>query len=304
MSYRSVFAVGVLLAASSAGAQAQNLINNGRFDTDLSGWEVRNQEDVTSVRSKEDADDASGSGSAVVTNTSERGSNSVFGLRQCVEISPGQTFRLSADLRSPGGQETTGEARIGGVYFEGAGCQGTFLGGPTLLFTGDQPSWGTVIQEHTAPSSARSLFVDLRSFKDQAGGAFEVLFDNLDLRPTGSGICIPDATSLCLNDGRFRLTASWRRANGEEGPGQGVQLTDDTGYFWFFNSANVEMVVKVLEACSQPTPRYWVFAGGLTNVEVELRVEDTDSGLSVTYRNPQRTPLEPIQDTDAFATCP
>jgi len=84
-----------------------------------------------------------------------------------------------------------------------------------------------------------------------------------------------------------------------------VTLTSDSGYFWFFNPANIEVVVKVLRACSQAAPRYWVFAAGLTNVEVTLQVTDTQAGGSPkTYLNPLNTPFQPIQDTDAFATCP
>jgi len=80
-------------------------------------------------------------------------------------------------------------------------------------------------------------------------------------------------------------------------------LTGDTGYFWFFNASNVEMVVKVLDTCSF-TDRFWVFAGGLTNVRVDITVTDTETGVVRTYRNPLNTPFQPIQDTNAFATCP
>jgi hypothetical protein len=138
----------------------------------------------------------------------------------------------------------------------------------------------------------------------EANGAFQVLFDNVEVRPEGVGVCPADPVTLCLNEDRFQVTAHWRSPTGEEGPGMAIPLSDDTGYFWFFDAANVEMVVKVLKACSLPAPRFWVFAGGLTNVEVELRVEDRFSGQVKTYNNPQQTPLQPIQDTDAFATCP
>jgi ribulose-5-phosphate 4-epimerase/fuculose-1-phosphate aldolase len=50
--------------------------------------------------------------------------------------------------------------------------------------------------------------------------------------------------------------------------------------------------------------RHWVFAAGLTNVEVTLRVVDTFAGSVKTYVNPLGTAYQPIQDTSAFATCP
>jgi len=114
--------------------------------------------------------------------------------------------------------------------------------------------------------------------------------------------CAPDENTLCLNGGRFRVAAAWRSATAT-GPGHAVGLTGDTGYFWFFSSGNVEAIVKVLDACSLNS-RYWVFASGLTNVEVTLTVTDTQNGTTKTYLNPLETAFQPIQDTGAFATCP
>jgi hypothetical protein len=86
------------------------------------------------------------------------------------------------------------------------------------------------------------------------------------------------------------------------GNGQAVSLTGDTGYFWFFSTSNVEMVVKVVSGCTFNS-RYWVFAGGLTNVNVVMTVTDTQTGAVKTYVNPQGTAFQPIQDTNAFV-CP
>ncbi len=81
-----------------------------------------------------------------------------------------------------------------------------------------------------------------------------------------------------------------------------MPLTSDSGYFWFFNSANIELVVKVLDACTV-NDHYWVFAGGLTNVEVVLTVTDTNTGAQQVYTNPLGTAYVPLQDTGAFE-CP
>jgi hypothetical protein len=80
-------------------------------------------------------------------------------------------------------------------------------------------------------------------------------------------------------------------------------ITADTRYFWFFNAANVEVVVKVLDGCSL-NGSYWVFAAGLTDVDVMLAVTDTQTGLTKTYANPSGTKFRPIQDTSALAVCP
>jgi streptogramin lyase len=115
--------------------------------------------------------------------------------------------------------------------------------------------------------------------------------------------CVTDSTTMCLSGGRFRVQTHWATPDGRSGQGQAVMLTSDTGYFWFFSSSNVEMIVKVLNACGFAS-RIWVFAGGLTNVQVDLTVTDTQTGAVNTYRNPQSTAFLPIQDTNAFSTCP
>jgi hypothetical protein len=63
------------------------------------------------------------------------------------------------------------------------------------------------------------------------------------------------------------------------------------------------VVVKVLNACAVNN-RYWIFAGGLTNVEVHLIVTDTQTGIQKSYTNPLNTAFQPIQDTNALAVCP
>ena len=119
------------------------------------------------------------------------------------------------------------------------------------------------------------------------------------------GSCLPDATTLCLNDGRFAVEVLWETPIGETGSGQAQGLTSDTGYFWFFGPDNVEVVVKLLNACSLPPfNNFWVFAAGLTDVEVELRVTDTVSGEVQEYFNPQGTGFQPIRETGVFRTCP
>lgn len=129
-----------------------------------------------------------------------------------------------------------------------------------------------------------------------------ILDDEVD-EPGEPPDCAPDATTLCLQSDRFRVTSEWRRPNGETGVGMAVELTPDTGYFWFFNETNVEMIVKVLRGCPN-NGHYWVFAGGLTNVEVDLTVEDTMTNQIATYRNTLLEPFQPIQDNMAFETCP
>lgn len=123
-------------------------------------------------------------------------------------------------------------------------------------------------------------------------------FDEQAMEP-----CVPNSTTLCLSNSRYQVRAQWVARDGASGAGQVLNLTGDTGAFWFFSLSNVEMVIKVLNGCGL-NRRYWTFAGGLTDVNVILTVTDTETGTVKTYTNPQGTPFQPIQDTSAFATCP
>jgi len=114
--------------------------------------------------------------------------------------------------------------------------------------------------------------------------------------------CTSDAT-LCLGGGRFLVEASWRARDGTTGIGHAVAVTPDSGYFWFFDPDNVEVITKALDGCSF-NGRFWIFTAGLTNVAVALTVTDTSTGAAQTYENPLGTAFVPILDTLAFGGCP
>lgn len=112
----------------------------------------------------------------------------------------------------------------------------------------------------------------------------------------------PSAESLLLG-GRVRATARWRRAEGSWGAAQAVRLSDGAGVFWFFDPGNPELVVKLLDGCGV-NGRRWLSAGGLTDLEVELRIEELATGATRTYRNQPGAPFSPILDTQALDDCP
>jgi len=111
------------------------------------------------------------------------------------------------------------------------------------------------------------------------------------------GGCVPAADALCLG-GRFRVEATWRDFQGNRGTGRAVALTADTGYFWFFDAANVEVILKVLDGRGL-NDHHWVFYGALSNVEYRLTVTDTQTGAVRRYINPPGR-LGSVADTEAF----
>ena len=115
---------------------------------------------------------------------------------------------------------------------------------------------------------------------------------------TGAGNCDPGANTLCLGDGRFAVRVGWEDSTGASGDGQAVDLTADTGAFWFFDSDNLELMVKVLDATAL-NGYYWVFYGALSNVGYRLEVTDTVSGETAIYTNPLGT-FGSVGDTEAL----
>ena len=142
--------------------------------------------------------------------------------------------------------------------------------------------------------------VETERAKNDEGGestrAADIGLEGIDAAVAAT--CTPTPTSLCLNQGRFRAEVTWRDFEGHTGQGQAKSLTSDSGYFWFFDEANVELVVKALDGRGL-NGDFWVFYGALSTVEYQLKVTDTVSGRTRYYFNPS-TNLASIADTEAL----
>jgi plastocyanin len=117
--------------------------------------------------------------------------------------------------------------------------------------------------------------------------------------------CVPSATTLCLGGTRFTVQAKFRHDGGNgDALAVPVPSAPDSGLFTFFGASNLELLVKALDACVDPYDRYWVFLAATTNVEVMVTVRDTSNGRTWAWFNPLGRPAPPVQDTEAFDTCP
>ncbi len=108
--------------------------------------------------------------------------------------------------------------------------------------------------------------------------------------------CVAGPNALCLA-GRFLVEVTWKNG-GATGAGGAVPGLGSTGYFWFFDAENVELVVKVLDG--RPlNGKFWVFYGSLSDVESWVKVTDTQTGKVKTYHNLPGS-LANLADTSAF----
>lgn len=114
------------------------------------------------------------------------------------------------------------------------------------------------------------------------------------------GTCVPSATNICIGNNRFGVKVDFRTGNGP-GNAQMIKYTPDSGLAWFFSAENIEMLMKVVDACV-PTfgNKYWFFAAATTDVEYTITVTDSKTGRVKTYYHGPGTPAPAITDTGAF----
>lgn len=118
-----------------------------------------------------------------------------------------------------------------------------------------------------------------------------------------TGECVDSETQLCLTSERFLVTAEWEAPAWGSGSGHALPWGSDSGLFWFFDPANLDLAVKVLDGCGV-NDRFWVYAAGLTNVRVRLRVEDMATGAVWVHENPLGTEFPAVLDSSALDICP
>ena len=123
------------------------------------------------------------------------------------------------------------------------------------------------------------------------------IVSRFQVRPTS--LCEPSDTTLCLHGGRYRIEATWRDHRGNRGAGRGVQISPQSGYFWFLEASNVELPIKVLDGRSL-TGGPWLYFGALTDLEYTIAVTDTLTGLRASYENPLGS-VNSVADVDGFS---
>lgn len=171
-----------------------------------------------------------------------------------------------------------------------------------------QPTTADHVLVHAAVTSGEALsFIRV----DRTGNLFTVVYGALPLSPqppratytgdfdlgvlpggryqvavggtvTSFDVTVPQvvAPTTLLLGGRFSVTLlrgatieSPLLVTGGE-PATAVLLTGDSGYFWFYDSGDVEVTVKILDG-SGVNGHYWVFAASMTDQPFVLRIIDT-----------------------------
>ena len=248
-------------------------------------------------------------------------------LQLAIEVVPAPEEPAQRRLRvTPAGPNSVG-------VFPGSGWSGISAPVVAVEARGPRHGWielGTVPSESLGNSAALSAAptAQARAVVSKASAAGVLLIRGLDAetpytfrlrRPAeGGGIeyseeasattgafggpCRSGTGYLCLRERRFELQAHWTNPDteGDFGGAAAVRapISDESGLFWFFNPANVELVAKVLDGIAL-NGHYWVFFGALSDVEYWLTATDTATAVTRTYHNRPKE-ICGQGDTDAF----
>jgi hypothetical protein len=102
---------------------------------------------------------------------------------------------------------------------------------------------------------------------------------------TPPAACVEDATTMCLVNGRYKVTSNWKNqyAGGATATLSKAKLTDVTGAFWFFNPSTYEYMIRVNTATDNG--RAWMTILTFTSVEFWVDVTDTKTGQFKEYHS-------------------
>lgn len=219
-------------------------------------------------------------------------------------VSHGGAWRTGVD-GAQAGILMPGAPLVGARYYQEIAPGVAEDRGEIIAFEDDAEVPAGTFEDVLVVMDTNALDPESADTKRYARGIGLIQDEDLELVEMSAPACVPDEHALCLADGRFRVEVEWSSPGGEPEDAHATEVSDDSGEFWFFNPGNVELIVKVLDACSlEGFGNFWVFSSGLTDRGVEISVTDTETGAEKEYESAALAPFAPILDTAAFQTCP
>lgn len=168
--------------------RGQDLVPNGHFHTDLSGWTHSGAPFATQAWSSEDWQSAAGSGSILLATDSPLAPWVSRSSTPCLPLASSGAYELSGEIRVPPGQTGTGTAYVDVFWYADATCVSQMGGGnaPVLPIV-PTAGWVTTFEGGVAiPTGALSAQVSLNVGKNVTTGQVSAHFDRVRFGPLGT----------------------------------------------------------------------------------------------------------------------
>jgi len=102
-----------------------------------------------------------------------------------------------------------------------------------------------------------------------------------------------DTSALCLDGGRFEATVDGR-------PRMALPEAPRSGLFSLSRSAEPQLLITMLDGCDVNGHR-WLYLATVADVELTVKVRDTQTGRTWVRFNPAGTVPAPVRDVEAFS---
>jgi len=215
----SLLAAMVLLAAT-APAGAQNLITNGTFDHDVSGWTSENAEIQVLFRADAGNTLPGGSGPGSMEMHRADWTGGGIGAFQEFQVTPGVTYTLTATAFVPDTPDNDGvlvDFSVNWVRTDGSPGFGGWAG----LWPVEKGTWLTVTADYTMPADAvrAQVEADILTTDDPSRTQPAVVyFDDISFAEKGAGgakqvLFVPASASAHGFNGTFWTTTGWFASN-------------------------------------------------------------------------------------------
>ena len=197
-----LFALFALSGMATTAHAQQELLANGNFDSDVSGWERPLGRTLGSVTwDMADVDDSVLSGSARVDiDPADQGN--ADRLFQCVDVTEGELYTMGAWVFRPSGSPLASDF-IRVQWYSGAGCSAAIMSSDSNAAVGTDLWWELAIVDEPAPTGAVSAEFSITMFEN-AEGPRVVFLDALTF--------VPEPSSASLGAVLLVSLAAWRIA--------------------------------------------------------------------------------------------
>ena len=295
----------LLLWVGAGAASAENILVNGDFDDDLSGWTCEGPP-AELAWTPEDGSGRSSSGSLRVINRDAVDNNTAASCRRCLAVNGPATYSLGGRGRVPAGQGQGATPRISALLFASGDCSGDLIDGATNSSDPLPPGgWRDLQGESlTVPPGAASVRFDAGLRKHGNGGEVLGYLDELELCRDGACGDLPDGGWISSNQFpgfRFRV---WITPSGQPAF-FGQEVADCIPGALCVSGAlanRTEILVRLIGP--RPNGFLWLQAVRFTPSQLDVEVEQLVGQVLQTYRleaiPADEDTLDGVVDRNAF----